>query len=159
MSYRDLQVSPAGHPHQLFTNACTYANDLWMRRLPARAILALCRAIYIDPAGLKPVPEQPYKAYVWFLQNHTSGHFIGNPRISFARQATRIPPVYRLKIARAWALWQLTRHAMRDLPADPDFDEEPPSPARLAETLEESGLKGEATAFHEALEAAKSPQD
>lgn len=150
MSYRDIR---SGISQERFAASLTYANYLWSIALPARAILALCRAIYLDPQKLDRSTRQPYQAYVWILLNYRGQGFLGNPRVSFIHQATRIPESQILKRQRAWALWHLTRECMPDLPPDPDVDECPPSRDDLAGFLNENGMSGEGVDWLAAMEA------
>jgi hypothetical protein len=153
MSYRDLRLAAGGDPVLLFEDAQRYAHYLWLREQPARAILALCRAIYIDPALLPAGTQQPYPAYVWLLRNYSGRGFLGNPRISFLHQAVRMPQEQQLKRSRAWALWHLTVRTMPDLPTDPTVPETPPDVADLVEYLDKHGLDKEGTRFAETLSA------
>ena len=142
MTYRDTQDRQS-----LFPRACAYANFLWMKGMPARAILALCRGIYLPPGDNPAGRIQPYRAYVWLLQHHRGQGFLGNPRISFARQATRIPSAQSLKIHRAWAMWYLSTTTLPDLPPDGRVLECPPSADKLARYLNASGVPGEGETF------------
>jgi len=149
MSYRDLHRVPSGEKacEARFINACRYANYLWQKGFPARAILALCRACYLDPAALPPQTRQPWHAYVWFLEKDTGNGFIGNPRVSFIHQATRIPASFALKRNRAWALWLLTRVFRPDFPPDPEVSESPPGKEELGAYLDLHGLEDEGTSL------------
>lgn len=155
MSYRDLREaegSPDGAAPALFEAAGRYAQYLWGRGLPARALLALCRAIYLPPAGLPPSTRQPFEAVVWILRaaRQESG-FLGNPRISFAHQALRMAESQPLKRQRAWALWRLTRASRPELPPDPQIKETPPAEAELERFLNQQGLPGEGTHWRTCL--------
>lgn len=157
LSYRTLRAETGGQalvPDELFDRARAYANDLWMRGLPARALLALCRAIYLDPRKLNDHRRQPWDAFVWMLSEHDGTGFLGNPRISFVHQATRMRPDFTLKRHRAWALWYLTRATLPDLPPDPGSDETPPTVKALIAMLEEKGLPDEGASFAACLATA-----
>ena len=143
MSYRDLQQAAMEGSGQVFASALTYAQALWMDSKPARSILALCRAIYLDPSILPAPVEQPYRAFAWILNNYQGQGFLGNPRISFQHQGTRIPPRDALKRQRAWALWWITRTFLPQLPGDPNCQENFPQLADLAGWLDQYGLPGE----------------
>jgi hypothetical protein len=156
MSYRDLRPCPGSHASPapgLFAAACAYSQYLWLRDQPARAILALCRGLYLDPLQLGPGHDQPYPAYAWFLRQPRTNGFLGNPRASFARQATRIPASQVLKRHRAWALWHITVEFRADLPPDPAIPEQPLGRNKLHARLNAMGLPGEGDQFLLALEA------
>jgi hypothetical protein len=151
MSYRELRQSRSASPENFFETAQRYTQFLWQKQKPARAILALCRAIYMDPASLPPGSLQPYRAYTWLLKNYRGEGFLGNPRISFLHQATRIPPDQALKVSRAWALWHLTMQVMPELPTDRMVPETPPDHLLLARKLDADGLPDEGGAFLNSL--------
>lgn len=161
MSYRNLRNPANENPREgsrLFQAACAYANYLWLHDLPARAILALCRAIYADPSVVPAGCRQPYRALVWFLRNDSGRGFLGNPRVSFARQATRVAEQKALQRHRAWALWHLTVRTRPDLSSDPSFRENPPALDPIAAYLRHNGLKDEDRHFHGALSMAIPPE-
>ncbi|MEX0326825.1 MAG: hypothetical protein AB3N33_12130 [Puniceicoccaceae bacterium] len=151
MSWRDLQAARVEGPEKLFEAALRYTQFLWLKQQPARAILALCRAVYIEPENLPASLRQPWSAYVWLLLNYNGQGFLGNPRISFLHQATRFRGPRALKKARAWALWHLTVRHMPDLPTDPSVEDPEPGINDLAAFLDENGLKGEGNDFLKAL--------
>jgi hypothetical protein len=152
MSYRDLRPERLQHPGDLFEAACRYAQYLWLQQLPARSLLALCRALYLDPDLAPTGSEQPYKAVVWILRHAHMGGFLGNPRVSFFHQAVRTNPHRFLQRERAAALWYLTRRARPDLPPDPEEWTAPPRPDFLAHQLDDHGLPGEGSLFEKALQ-------
>ncbi len=155
MSWRDLRFARRRGPGAYFETACSYAAWLWLQAQPARAILALCRALYVEPRALPPGCLPPYKAYGWILAQHDGRGFLGNPRVSFQHQATRIPDSQRLKRQRAWALWHLTRRIRPELPADPRVPERAPAIDDLAALLDTLGLPNEGAHFRTALEDAR----
>lgn len=152
MSWRDLQAARTKGPGELFQAALRYTQFLWLNKQPARAILALCRAVYLEPEHLPASFSQPWSAYVWLLRNYDGQGFLGNPRISFLHQATRFRGPPDLKKARAWALWHLTVRHMPELPTDPSVKVSEPEADALAIILNEKGLQGEGTDFLKALE-------
>jgi len=153
MSHRDIRRAAETGPCALFATARGYAAELLRRKQPARAILTLCRAIYIDPQQLPPGTRQPFEAYRWILDHAHAGGFLGNPRISFHHQATRIRENFPLKRMRAWALWHITREACPDLPPDPRDNESPPPAETVSAYLDRHGLPGEGAHFLEVLAA------
>ncbi len=152
MSYRDLRPARLRCPEELFTAACTYAQFLWLKALPARSILALCRALYLHPHLTPHGARQPYDAVVWLLRNSRGGGFLGNPRISFFHQATRTDPRRFLQRERAAVLWHLTLRTRPDLPPDPEEWAQAPPPSSLAVTLDKQGLPGEGDHFRKLLQ-------
>jgi hypothetical protein len=157
MSYRDLRNCRGESPgarRARFEAGCRYAQFLWLRDQPARAILALCRALYVSPVDIRESCRQPWNAYVWFLHTPGGNGFLGNPRISFIHQATRTDPSRPLQRQRAWALWHLTRRARPDFPPDPEVPEFPPDPASLRDYLDLHGFRDEGRRFMDALSTA-----
>jgi hypothetical protein len=147
MSYRDLRPVRSENPGQLFGTACRYAQFLWLRGLPARSILALCRALYLPPEDLPAGVRQPYGAFAWILRNAHHGGFLGNPRVSFFHQAVRTNPERYLQRERATALWHLTVKIRPDLSPDPEEWSSPPRPAELSGLLDDQGLPNEGRIF------------
>jgi hypothetical protein len=142
MSYRDLQAAKAEGLQCFHDTALAYAQHLWSRGLPARAILALSRALYIEPDLLAPGTPPPYAAYLWLLSHYKGQGFLGNPRISFFHQATRMDSSRELFRRRAWAMWHLTMKAIPGLSPDP-CEGSPPAPIQLAAYLDKKGLESE----------------
>lgn len=156
MSYRQLRIARKAGAPDLFETAQCYAQCLWLAGKPARAILALCRAIYLDPQDLPRGTRQLYTAYLWMLRNYRGNGFLGNPRISFQHQAMRISQDEALKRARARALWHLTRLALPDLPPDPSEKEISSDLADLRTYLDRQGLEEEGSLLLQLLET---PED
>ena len=131
--------------------ALNYAHSLWLRGLPARAILLLNRAMGCDLDGSEAVVKRwpmPYEAVVWILQSRRIEDFIGNPRRHWQHLATRmVEPRKAVRTARAWACWQLARAVLPDYPADElQIEREgvvEPSEEQIQEWLSELGLPGE----------------
>ena len=136
----------------LFITALEYAQLLWSQARPARSILALCRAMYIDPGQLAAETVPPYRAYRWILGHYRGHGFLGNPRISFFHQATRMATNKRLFRQRAWALWHLTIVERPGMPADPcESRHKPPGMDELAVFLDANGLRQEGQCFLQAI--------
>ena len=160
MTWRDLQAAQARGPAELHETALRYTQFLWLKEKPARAILALCRALYLNPSSLPASTRQPYPAYAWILLNHQGDSFIGNPRISFFNQATRLRGQQGLKRARAWAMWHLTIRHMSHLPgADPEILAQKPEREQLAVFLDRHGLAEEGADFLMALQLEEIKED
>ena len=152
MSYHDLRAARDAGDAELFETAKRYSHYLWLQGRPARAILALLRAINIQPGTLKDPVKQPYSAFRWYLARDPHTGFLGNPRISFAHQATRISPDQAIQRARAWALWYLTRIQRPELGPDPKMIENPPDMDDLVIQLNAIGHRGEGDLFRQVAE-------
>jgi hypothetical protein len=151
MSYRDLREARETAPPEFHEAARKYAHFLWLKGKPARAILALCRALYLEPAELPAGTVAPYAPYAWMLERYHGRGFLGNPRISFFHQATRMNPQRELFRRRAWAMWWITTHLRPELPAEPGCEETPPATDWLADFLNRRGLPREGVQFQAAL--------
>lgn len=146
MSWRDLRSAP--DPPSRFHAALTYAQFLWLRHFPARAVLALCRGLYLNPQDLPSDARPPYQAFRWILENYTGHGFLGNPRISFFHQATRTRADRQLQRQRAWALWYLSRSLLPQLSPDPtETDFQAPELSGLIQYLNANGLPDEGSLF------------
>lgn len=151
MSYRDLQAARTAGMDALYLETLRYAHFLWQERLPARAILALARALYLPPHGFRQTMVPPYRAYRWILAHAENRGFLGNPRISFARQASRLRVADPLKRSRAWAMWHLTRVTLPGLPEDPGTEANAPETEVLVGQLDTWGHPREGRIFQEIL--------
>lgn len=152
-SYRLLQSHGKDRGNAFFEDALSYGQTLWLRHLPARAILALARALYSDlnPAS-PPSSPMPYEAFRWICEHAPEETFLGNPRLSFQHQAARLSgPRMRTKRIRGWAAHHVFAKAMPHLPNDP---EERPAPAVsvVRQQLRALQLPGEWEAWEAALE-------
>ena len=90
-----------------FYLACLeYAQVLWQRRLAARALLCLDRALGAelrgDEATLQLWPL-PYDAMAWLIRTNPPEIFIGNPRVHFQHYADRMNEPRRDQ--RRWRAW------------------------------------------------------
>ena len=143
MDYRCLRQNRA-EPHSLLAEALAYGHYLWLRGLPARALLALARGLYCDaPAGGPPLPYGPM---AWMMRNYDdrSGAFLGNPRLSFQHQALRLRGERRQQRSwRAWGVNALARAALPHLPSDPSIPDPEPDLVTIAQMLNAHGLPGE----------------
>ncbi|MDX2187494.1 MAG: hypothetical protein SFV32_11220 [Opitutaceae bacterium] len=123
MDWRSLARHDEDRGAEFYLSALRYGQYLWQKRLPARAILCLDRAMGADVTGLEPPLKDwpmPYAAMAWFLENAPEGEFIGNPRVHFQHYADRMnEPRKELRQARAWACWAIARAVRPDWPADP----------------------------------------
>ncbi len=139
--------------------ALTCAQSLWMRGLPAQAILLLNRAFSADLSGDEVVVKEwplPYRAMRWIMEQRTEKQFIGNPRRHFQHLATRmVEPRRALRSWRAWACWAIAREVFPEDRADIEQLEKEgvkePGEAEILTRLERLGLPGEAESWRGVL--------
>lgn len=148
MNWRSLNRFRDDERGETFYLTCLgYAQHLWRRRLPARAILCLDRAWGADLAGDEPVLKSwplPYAPLAHILKNAPEDAFLGNPRVHFQHYADRLgEPRKQQRKWRSWACWALSRAARPDLPGDPKHRVEEPTLERIAENLDQHGHPGE----------------
>ena len=124
-----------------------YGHALWHRRLPARALLCLDRAMGADVSHADAVVgswPMPYAAMAWMMQEVPRDLFCGNPRVHFQHYADRMnEPRKEIRAWRAWACWALARQVRPELPGDPNHDVQFPSEREIGEGLSRVGLPGE----------------
>jgi hypothetical protein len=130
-----------------YLTALTYAQYLWQRRLAARAILKLDRALLSNLQGDEPVLRDwplPYDAMAWFLRHTPPDVFIGNPRVHFQHLADRMnEPRREQRRWRTWACWALCRVVRPEFPGDPKHEVDEPSFELIAQKLTLHGMPGE----------------
>jgi hypothetical protein len=124
-----------------------YAQVLWQRGLPARALLCLDRAFGADLRGhepeLKTLPL-PYRPLAWILRSVPEGVFIGNPRVHFQHYADRMnEPRRECRRWRAWACWAIARSIRPDWSGDPRHVVVEPSIDAIETGLRAHGHDGE----------------
>ncbi len=142
-----------------FYLACLeYGHALWQRRLAARALLCLDRALGADLDGTEPVLRThplPYAAMAWLIAEAPADVFLGNPRVHFQHYADRMnAPRREQRRWRAWACWALARVVRPDLPNDPRHQVVEPALAEIAAGLGAHGHAGEAELWQRELQAA-----
>lgn len=156
LSWRHLHAQRDDPRGEAFYLACLeYAQALWQRALPARAILCLDRAMGADLTGSEPSVRRwpmPYEALAWMLESAPNDLFIGNPRVHFQHYADRMnEPRRDQRRWRAWACWAITRTARPEWPADPRHAVREPELDEIDRALLEHGLPGEAKKWRETL--------
>lgn len=155
MDFRNLRALRAEGGEKLFFAAQQYAHFLWHQSLPARAILALDRALFCDLAGDESVLQEwplPYKALRWVLVHENGQSFLGNPRISFQHIADRVRGVrVEIRCWRAWAAWHVVRLARPELPPDEKHRVTEPSAEETLAALRQHGFPGEDTMWLDAM--------
>lgn len=145
-----------------FYRACLeYGHALWQRRLAARAMLCLDRALGADLAEDAAVLREwplPYAAMAWVIGHAADEVFIGNPRVHFQHYADRMnEPRQDQRRWRAWACWALARAVRPDLPADPRHVVVEPSLEMITVNLDLYGHRGEARLWRTVLAGLKRP--
>lgn len=156
MTYKDLRPYRDNQRDEFFAVALRYANYLWMQGLPARALLAMDRALFADLRETDQVLndyEIPYCALVWFLRNPQEGKFIGNPRVHYQHLADRVQGERsEIKKWRTWACWYLTCLACPGLEGDPSHTFDAPTQKTILKGLEEYGISQDIRHFNRATE-------
>ncbi|MGI9243508.1 MAG: hypothetical protein ACR2RV_22095 [Verrucomicrobiales bacterium] len=148
---------------RFYEAALNYGHSLWLRGLPARAILLLNRAMGCELDGSEPVVQRwpiPYQAMVWIMQSRKIEDFIGNPRRHWQHLATRmVEPRKELRTSRAWACWYLSRLVLPDYPADElQIEREgvvEPTPDQIGQWIHSLGLPGELAHWQSAVTMAR----
>lgn len=154
LSWRDLAEHREERGAELYILCLEYGQQLWLDGLPARALLAVDRALYCDvkesDEALRTYPL-PYAAIRW-LVSQPSDAFTGNARVHYQHLADRVRgDRAAIKKWRAWAAWALVRQARPDLPNDPKHAVTEPTHAEIAEGLTAFGIYGEAHLWRECL--------
>lgn len=156
LSWRDLEG--AADETELYLTCLAYAQQLWQDNLPARALLAVDRALYCDVLPSDPALKShplPYAVIRWMLAEDCGETFTGNARVHYQHLADRVRgPRQAIKRWRAWAGWALARAARPELPADPRHDVREPGIDEIEAGLREHGLPGEAETWLGALRGA-----
>jgi len=109
-----------------FYEAChLYAQTLWQQGFPAKAILALNRALSCVLPDDEPILQSlplPYRALAWLLIHRPADQFIGNPTRHWQHLATRmVEPNKELRTWRAWACWYLAKVILPESEFPPDL--------------------------------------
>ena len=157
LSARDLREVGADRGPRFYLLALTCAQSLWLRGLPAQAILLMNRAFSASLSGSEPELLQwplPYGAMRWVMINRTEDQFIGNPRRHFQHLATRmVEPRRELRSWRAWACWHIACECFPDYPADEKQlageSIREPDRAEIISNLDRIGLPGESALWEE----------
>jgi len=154
LSWRDLAAFREESGAELYLLCLEYGQQLWLDGLPARALLAVDRALYCDVAEtaavLQPYPL-PYAAIRWLVAQ-PSDAFTGNARVHYQHLADRVRGERAdIKKWRAWAAWALVRQARPELPSDPKHAVTEPTHEEITAGLEAHGIVGEARLWSECL--------
>lgn len=156
MDWRHLHVHRGDRGGAFYLTALRYAQHLWATATPARALLAVDRALYAELDGTEPELARhplPYDAVAWMVAHaaHRDA-FAGNARVHYQHLADRVRGERgEQKRWRAWAAWAITRRVRPDLPADPKHAVSEPSLYSIATGLRRHGIRGEANRWIEVL--------
>ncbi len=160
MNWRALNQHRKSKGAPFYQTSLTYAQVLWQKNIPARALLAVDRALLTDLDANDPVLIKhplPYKASAWIVKHYDKGAFVGNPRVHFQHLATRVrEPRKNQRKWRAWACWALTKLVRPHLSGDAKQDIKEPDIKEIAAGLIQYGLPGEFKIWQSALEECKS---
>jgi len=155
VSWRDMNELRTDQGAAFYMTALRWGQNLWLRELPARALLALDRALYADLQGDEPELAEwplPYAAVGWIVKNAPQNVFLGNPRVHYQHLADRVGGAHcRIRRWRAWACWSVVHRVRPDLPRDCKHGVAEPSRREITAKLEELGYPGEADLYNETL--------
>ena len=154
LSWRELNALRDDQGEELYLLCLEYGQQLWLENLPARALLAVDRALYCDvpaEAGCLKNNPLPYAAIGWLVSQPTE-QFTGNARVHYQHLADRVKGDRAAqKKWRAWAAWAITRRARPDLVADADHVVTEPTPSEIRQALLLHGIKGEVETWEKAI--------
>ncbi len=155
MDWRAYQPHGDSRGEGFYGTCLEYGQDLWLRGLPARALLCLDRAMGADISETDVVVgswPMPYAAVAWIMREVPRDLFCGNPRVHFQHYADRMN-VTRQEIRewRAWACWALARKVRPELPGDPKHDVQEPNLEEIGAGLKRWGLRGDTACWQAVL--------
>ena len=147
MDWRSMQSSKSISATQLYLTALTYGQVLWLKNLPARALLAIDRALLTDLSGNEPELKQwplPYRVMAWMIAHYDDDAFVGNPRVHFQHLATRVRGDRKEQRKwRAWACWRIACLQRPWLPGDEKQGIQEPHQEEIEGGLKDYGIDGE----------------
>ncbi len=154
LSWRDLNELRKKQGAELYRLCLEYGQQLWLDDLPARALLAVDRALYCDvPVDAEVLGEypMPYRTIGWMVKQ-PSENFTGNARVHYQHLADRVRGERaELKKWRAWAAWAVTRQARPDLDGDPKHVVTEPTHVEIEAGLQACGHGDEIAEWRKAL--------
>ena len=155
-----MQASKSVSNISFYKTALTYGQVLWLKNLPARALLAIDRALLTDLKGneaeLHDAPL-PYRAMAWMIAHYEDEAFVGNPRVHFQHLATRVRgDRHEQRMWRAWACWYLACQQRPWLPGDEKQGIQEPSRNEIATGLKNHGIVGELEIWETVVEEIES---
>jgi len=154
LSWRELNALRDDQGEELYLLCLEYGQQLWLENLPARALLAVDRALYCNvPADAECLKQHPlpYAVIGWLVSQPTE-QFTGNARVHYQHLADRVKGERALqKKWRAWAAWAITRQVRPDLAADPEHAVTEPTHREIKQALQDHGIKGEVETWEKAI--------
>ncbi|QXD23419.1 hypothetical protein F7C95_16030 [Opitutia bacterium ISCC 51] len=157
MDWRSMQESKSVSNAQFYRTALGYGQVLWLKNLPARALLAIDRALLTSLTGKEPEIQDwplPYRAMAWMLAHYDDAAFVGNPRVHFQHLATRVRgDRHEQRKWRAWACCYLACLQRPLLPGDEKQGIEEPTRTDIEAGLEQYGIERELETWLEVVEA------
>jgi len=154
LSWRELNALREDQGAELYSRCLEYGQQLWLEHLPARALLAVDRALYCDVPAVAECLKQnplPYAAIGWLVAQPTT-EFTGNARVHYQHLADRVKGERAAqKKWRAWAAWSIVCQVRPDLPADPKHAVIEPSLDEIKARLHSHGIAGEVETWQQAL--------
>jgi len=156
LDWRTLHQHRGDHRGSEFYLACLeYGQSLWQRRLAARAILCLDRAMGAELEGRKEILKQwpiPYAAMAWILKRTPTDLLVGNPRVHFQHYADRMnEPRRDQRRWRAWACWAIARKVHPEWPSDPKHRVVEPTTTEIEQNLTRFGFNDEVAQWQQVL--------
>lgn len=155
MDWKHMNAHRHDQGGAFFLTALRYGQYLWAQNLPARALLAVDRALYADLKGGEPeltAHPLPYAAIAWMVANNPEDTFTGNARVHYQHLADRVKGDRAdQKKWRAWAAWALVRRVCPGLPADPKHAVVEPTETEIGAGLDKHGVPGETSMWRAAL--------
>ncbi len=157
MDWRVYQPHGDSRGSGFYGTCLEYGHELWLKQLPARALLCLDRAMGAELKNNDAVVESwpiPYAAMAWIMRGVPRDLFCGNPRVHFQHYADRMnEPRRELRRWRAWACWALACAVRPELPGDPKHDVVEPSLNEIEQRLRAEGLVSESEQWKDVLAA------
>lgn len=165
MDWRVYQPHGESRRAAFYGTCLEYGHALWLKKLPARALLCLDRAMGADLRSEDTVLgswPMPYAAMAWIMREVPRDLFCGNPRVHFQHYADRMnEPRKELRRWRAWACWALACKVRPELEGDSKHQVVEPDLEDIAQRLSEEGSIEESEQWRTVFAAFKpvSPRD
>jgi len=164
-THEDIRSLGRDRGEHFYETSLNYAQALWLRGFPAKALLLVSRGLSCCLPGVSlNEASRPYHAKKWMLMNRPADGFIGNPRRHYQHLATRmVEPHKELRTWRAWACWYLARQVLSETEFPPDLKQVreelviEPRRAEIADQLARLSPSDDCEAWEDALAWAVEP--